>query len=124
MEKITSGRGEPGDIERLEKMGKMIVAGSLCGLGNSAPNPVLSTIKYFREEYEEHVNDKYCRAKRCQGLGSVRILPEHCILFGMCKQACGFDAGTELPDKFFIDQVYCTNDKAGFSACPTRAIVI
>ncbi len=67
LDKITSGQGEKGDIELLEKMGKMVVAGSLCGLGNSAPSPVLSTIKYFREEYEEHVNDKYCRAKRCQG---------------------------------------------------------
>jgi NADH-quinone oxidoreductase subunit F/NADP-reducing hydrogenase subunit HndC len=124
LEKITSGRGEAGDIERLEKMGKNVVAGSLCGLGNSAPNPVLSTIKYFREEYEEHVNDKYCRAKRCQGLGSFRILPEHCILCGLCKQACAFDAVSELRDRFFIDQDYCTKCKACYSVCPTRAIVI
>jgi NADH:ubiquinone oxidoreductase subunit F (NADH-binding)/(2Fe-2S) ferredoxin len=124
MEKITSGKGEKGDIERLEKMGKMVVAGSLCGLGNSAPNPVLSTIRYFREEYEEHVNQKYCRAKRCQGLGTFRILPEHCILCGLCKQACAFDAVTELRDKFFIDQDYCTKCKACYSVCPTQAIVI
>ena len=124
MEKITTGRGEKGDIEQLEKMGKMIVSGSLCGLGNSAPNPVLSTIKYFREEYEEHVNDKFCRAKKCQGLGTFRILPEHCILCGLCKQACAFDAVTELRDKFFIDQDYCTKCKACYSVCPTQAIVI
>jgi len=74
LEKITSGKGEEGDIERLEAIGKKVVETSLCGLGNSAPNPVLSTIKYFREEYEEHVRDKYCRAKRCQGLGAYRIL--------------------------------------------------
>jgi NADH-quinone oxidoreductase subunit F/NADP-reducing hydrogenase subunit HndC len=124
MDKITSGRGEEGDIERLEKMGKMVVAGSLCGLGNSAPNPVLSTIKYFREEYEEHVRDKYCRAKRCQGLGTFRILPEHCILCGLCKQACAFDAVVELRDKFYIDQDYCTKCKACYSVCPTQAVVI
>ncbi len=124
MEKITSGRGEKGDIENLERMGKLIVAGSLCGLGNSAPNPVLSTIKYFREEYEEHVNDKYCRAKKCQGLGTFRILPEHCILCGLCKQACAHDAVSELRDKYFIDQDYCTKCKACYSVCPTRAIVI
>jgi NADH:ubiquinone oxidoreductase subunit F (NADH-binding)/(2Fe-2S) ferredoxin len=124
MEKITSGRGEPGDIDRLEKMGKMVVAGSLCGLGNSAPNPVLSTIKYFREEYEEHVNQKFCRAHRCQGLGTFRILPEHCILCGLCKQACAFDAVVELRDRFFIDQDYCTKCKACYSVCPTQAIVI
>jgi len=124
LDKITTGNGEQGDIERLEKMGKMVVSGSLCGLGNSAPNPVLSTIKYFREEYEEHVNDKYCRAKRCQGMGSYRILPEHCILCGLCKQACAFDAVVELRDKFFIDQDYCTRCKACYSICPTQAIKI
>ncbi len=124
LEKITSGRGEEGDIERLEKMGKNVVAGSLCGLGNSAPNPVLSTIRYFREEYEEHVRDKYCRAKRCQGLGSFRILSEHCILCGLCKQACAFDAVVELRDRFFIDQDYCTKCKACYSVCPTQAVVI
>lgn len=124
LEKITSGNGEEGDIEQLEKMGKLVVAGSLCGLGNSAPNPVLSTIKYFREEYEEHVRDKYCRAKRCQGLGSFRIRPEHCILCGLCKQACAFDAVVELRDKFFIDQDYCTKCKACYGVCPTQAIVI
>jgi NADH:ubiquinone oxidoreductase subunit F (NADH-binding)/(2Fe-2S) ferredoxin len=124
LDKITSGRGEAGDIERLEKMGKMVVSGSLCGLGNSAPNPVLSTIKYFREEYEEHVNQKFCRAHRCQGLGTFRILPEHCILCGLCKQSCAFDAVVELRDRFYIDQDYCTKCKACYSVCPTEAIVI
>ncbi|MGE5809209.1 MAG: NADH-ubiquinone oxidoreductase-F iron-sulfur binding region domain-containing protein [Nitrospirota bacterium] len=124
LDRITTGQGEEGDIERLEKMGEMVVSGSLCGLGNSAPNPVLSTIKYFREEYEEHIRDNYCRAKRCQGLGSFRILPEHCILCGLCKQACAFDAVVELRNKFSIDQDYCTQCKACYSVCPTKAIVI
>jgi NADH-quinone oxidoreductase subunit F/NADP-reducing hydrogenase subunit HndC len=124
LDRITMGKGEEGDIERLEKMGQLIVSGSLCGLGNSAPNPVLSTIKYFREEYEEHIRDNYCRANRCQGLGSFRILPEHCILCGLCKQACAFDAVVELRDKFYIDQDYCTKCKACFSVCPTQAIKI
>jgi NADH-quinone oxidoreductase subunit F/NADP-reducing hydrogenase subunit HndC len=124
LDKITSGQGEKGDIELLEKMGKRVVAGSLCGLGNSAPNPVLSTIKYFREEYEEHVNDNFCRAKRCQGLGTFRILPEHCILCGMCKTACAFDAVVELRDRFFIDQDYCTKCKACYTVCPTQAVVV
>ncbi len=124
LDKITSGFGEAGDIEHLEKMGEMIISGSLCGLGNSAPNPVLSTIKYFREEYEEHVRDKFCRANRCQGLGVFRILPEDCILCGKCKEACAFDAVVELRDKFFIDQDYCTQCKACYSVCPTKAIAI
>jgi NADH:ubiquinone oxidoreductase subunit F (NADH-binding)/(2Fe-2S) ferredoxin len=124
LDRITSGKGEEGDIERLEKMGKLIVAGSLCGLGNSAPNPVLSTIKYFREEYEEHVRDKFCRARRCQGLGMFRIRPEHCILCGLCKTACAFDAVVELRDRFYIDQDYCTKCKACYGVCPTQAIVV
>jgi NADH-quinone oxidoreductase subunit F/NADP-reducing hydrogenase subunit HndC len=124
LDKITSGGGEEGDIERLEKMGRLIVAGSLCGLGNSAPNPVLSTIKYFREEYEEHVRDKFCRARRCQGLGMFRIRPEHCILCGLCKTACAFDAVVELRDRFYIDQDYCTKCKACYGVCPTQAIVV
>ena len=124
LDKITTGGGEEGDIERLDKMGRLIVAGSLCGLGNSAPNPVLSTIKYFREEYEEHVRDKFCRARRCQGLGMFRIRPEHCILCGLCKTACAFDAVVELRDRFYIDQDYCTKCKACYGVCPTQAIVV
>jgi NADH-quinone oxidoreductase subunit F/NADP-reducing hydrogenase subunit HndC len=124
LDRITSGLGVDGDIERLEKMGEMIVSGSLCGLGNSAPNPVLSTIKYFREEYEEHIRDNYCRAKRCQGLGTFSIHQEHCIHCGMCKEACAFDAVVEMRDSYIIDQDYCTKCKACFSVCPTQAIEI
>ncbi|TAL41338.1 MAG: NADH-quinone oxidoreductase subunit F, partial [Methylovulum sp.] len=69
LEKITSGNGEEGDIEKLKNLGKLVAAGSLCGLGQSAPNPVLTTIRYFRDEYEEHIKDKYCRAKVCNGIG-------------------------------------------------------
>jgi NADH-quinone oxidoreductase subunit F/NADP-reducing hydrogenase subunit HndC len=124
LEKITSGNGEHGDIERLEELGKKIVKGSLCGLGNSAPNPVLTTIKYFREEYEEHIYDKYCRAKACSGLGLFRIDNENCILCGLCKQACAFGAVRETRNKYFIDQDYCTKCKACYSVCPTEAVKI
>ena len=102
----------------------VIEYGSLCGLGNSAPNPVLSTLNYFREEYEEHVKEKFCRAGRCQGLGVFRIQPEHCILCGLCKSACAADAVVELRDRFFIDQDYCTKCKACQSVCPTNAIAV
>ena len=124
LEKITSGQGEDGDIERLEELGNKIVAGSLCGLGNSAPNPVLTTIKYFREEYEEHIYDKFCRAKACSGLGLFRIDNENCILCGLCKQACAFGAVRETRNKFFIDQDYCTKCKACYSVCPTEAVKV
>lgn len=124
LEKITRGNGEKGDIEKLEKLGKLVIKGSLCGLGQSAPNPVLSTIRYFREEYEEHVNQKYCRAKVCSGLGVFTIEHSECFLCGLCKQACAFDAVKETRDSYFIDQDYCTKCKACFLACPINAVKI
>jgi NADH-quinone oxidoreductase subunit F/NADP-reducing hydrogenase subunit HndC len=124
LKRITSGQGQEGDIERLEELGKKVVAGSLCGLGNGAPNPVLTTIKYFRDEYEEHIKDKYCRAKVCSGLGRFRIEQAECFLCGLCKQACAFDAVRELRNKFFIDQDYCTKCKACYLACPIDAVKV
>lgn len=124
LEKITSGQGEHGDIEKLEELGEKIVKGSLCGLGNSAPNPVLTTIKYFREEYEEHIYDKYCRAKACSGLGMFRIDHDECFLCGLCKEACAFGAVRETRKKFFIDEDYCTKCKACYTACPINAVKI
>jgi NADH-quinone oxidoreductase subunit F/NADP-reducing hydrogenase subunit HndC len=122
--RITSGGGQEGDIENLEKLGKKIVGGSLCGLGISAPNPVLTTIKYFRDEYEEHIKNKYCRAKVCSGLGMYRIENSECFLCGLCKEACAFGAVRELRNKFFIDQDYCTKCKACYTACPIDAVKI
>jgi NADH-quinone oxidoreductase subunit F/NADP-reducing hydrogenase subunit HndC len=124
LERITTGGGEPGDINKLIKLGKLIQRGSLCGLGQSAPNPVLSTIKYFREEYEEHVYDKYCRANVCSGLGVFLIDQAECIKCGLCKQACAFDAVVETRDIFYIDRTYCTKCKACFMACPVGAVKI
>jgi NADH-quinone oxidoreductase subunit F/NADP-reducing hydrogenase subunit HndC len=124
LERITSGQGQDGDIEKLEDLGKRIVAGSLCGLGNSAPNPVLTTIKYFRKEYEEHIYDRYCRAKACSGLGLFRIDNENCILCGLCKQACAFGAVRETRKHFFVDQDYCTKCKACYAVCPTDAVKV
>jgi NADH-quinone oxidoreductase subunit F/NADP-reducing hydrogenase subunit HndC len=123
LEKITSGNGEEGDIERLESLGKLVKTGSLCGLGQSAPNPVLTTIKYFREEYEEHIYDKYCRAKACN-LGTFVIIQEECILCGLCKQACAFDAVKETRRTFLIDRDYCTKCKACYNVCPVKAVKI
>jgi len=123
LEKITSGNGEEGDIEKLESLGKSVIAGSLCGLGKSAPNPVLTTIKYFREEYEEHVKDKYCRAKVCK-LGLVYIDKNLCILCGLCKDACAYNAVKEKRRSFFIDKDLCTKCKACYSVCPVKAIKI
>jgi NADH-quinone oxidoreductase subunit F/NADP-reducing hydrogenase subunit HndC len=122
--RITSGGGQEGDIEKLQQLGEKIVAGSLCGLGTSAPNPVLTTIRYFREEYEEHIRDKYCRSRVCSGLGMYRIENSECFLCGLCKEACAFGAVRELRNKYFIDQDYCTKCKACYTACPIDAVKI
>jgi NADH-quinone oxidoreductase subunit F/NADP-reducing hydrogenase subunit HndC len=124
LENITTGKGKPGDIERLDELGHQVKAAALCGLGNSAPNPVLTTIKYFREEYEEHIHDKYCRANVCMGLGLLTIDPDNCILCGLCKQACAFDAVKETRRSFFIEQDTCTKCNACFLACPVDAVKI
>ncbi len=124
LEKITSGQGEPDDIDKLEKLANLVVEGSLCGLGQSAPNPVLSTLKYFREEYEEHVHDNYCRAKVCIGLGTFTIDHEICFLCGLCQQACAFDSVKETRKSYFIDQDRCTSCKACYIACPVDAVKI
>jgi len=122
LERITSGKGDEGDIERLIKIGESVKESALCGLGNSAPNPVLTTIRYFREEYEEHIRDKYCRAKVCRGLGVFVINQNDCLRCGLCKQACAFDAVKETRERYYIDQQYCTKCKACYNACPTGAV--
>lgn len=124
LERITSGKGVPEDLDRLETLGRQVQQGSLCGLGQSAPNPVLSTLEHFREEYEEHIHDKYCRAKTCRGLGLFRIDQVECIACGLCVQACAFDAVVETRDRFYIDRDYCTQCKACYAVCPTNAIKI
>ena len=122
LEKIASGNGEEGDIEKLKRLGESVAAGSLCGLGQSAPNPVLTTIRYFRDEYEEHIKDKYCRAKVCSGMGIFEINQEECIECGLCKQACTFSAVIETKNKYFIDRDYCTGCKACYYACSVNAV--
>jgi len=124
LENITTGRGKYGDIERLEKLGHQVKAAALCGLGQSAPNPVLTTIKYFREEYEEHIHDKHCRANVCSGFGIFTIDQEECVLCGLCKQACAFNAVKEARRNFFIDQDLCTKCRACYVACPVHAVKI
>lgn len=124
LERITKGEGVPGDIERLENMGNMIKEGSLCGLGKTAPNPVFSTIKYFREEYEEHINKRFCRANVCKGIGEYSIDMDKCFLCGLCKEACAYDAIKEYRNSFFVDMDYCIKCKACYDACPIDAVKI
>ncbi len=125
LEKITSGQGEEGDIEKLESLGRYIKNSSLCGLGKSAPNPVLTTIQHFREEYEEHIKDKYCSAFVCQGLGQVLINADICYQCKRCVDICPYEAIRESGEGvFYVDQVLCQRCKACFSVCPLGAIEI
>ncbi len=88
LERITQGKGEEGDIELLEGMGALIKDTALCGLGNTAPNPVLTTIRYFRNEYEAHIRDKRCPAGVCKPLICYRILPDKCTGCTLCAKSC------------------------------------
>lgn len=124
LEKITSGEGKQGDIGKLVELGQYIQKGSLCGLGQSAPNPVLSTIKYFREEYEEHIYEKYCRSNACSGMGAFVIDQAACIRCGLCKESCAFNAVTETKNRYIIDRGACTRCKACYTACPIEAVLI
>ncbi|GBC59566.1 NADH dehydrogenase [Desulfonema ishimotonii] len=92
LEKICDGRGEPEDLDTLEELSETIKEGSLCGLGQTAPNPVLSTLRYFRDEYLAHIYDKKCPAKRCAELLLFEVDPEKCTKCGACFRACPADA--------------------------------
>ena len=124
LNRITTGKGVHGDIEKLIHLGALIQEGSLCGLGQSAPNPVLSTIKYFRQEYEDHIYDQYCSSKVCSGLGVYVIDLKECFSCGLCQDACAFDAVKETREKYYIDQSYCTKCKACYIACPIGAVKV
>jgi len=121
--RITDGRGRPGDIELLIELSEDVKAGSLCGLGQTAPNPVLSTIKYFREEYEAHIHDKRCPAGVCKNLLTYTILEEFCKGCTMCARVC--PAGAIVGEKkqpHRIVQEICIKCGACFETCKFKAI--
>jgi len=123
LEKITDGNGETKDIEKLEKLANTIKCASVCGLGQTAPNPVLSTLKYFREEYVAHIEDKKCPAGECKALANVQINPEMCKGCGICKRQCPVNAiSGEVKQPHKINPEICIKCGACVEKCPFKAI--
>ena len=121
--RITEGKGKEGDIEKLERLAVSIKKTSVCGLGQTAPNPVLSTIKYFRNEYEAHIKDKKCPAGECKALANIKINPELCKGCGICKRQCPVNAiSGEVKQPHKIDPKVCIKCGACVSKCPFKAI--
>ena len=123
--RICSGEGKDGDIELLEEIGSMVQKFSLCGLGTAAPNPVLTTVLYFRDEYEEHIRDKRCRSGVCKALFHYEIDPEACTGCGLCAKKCPQSAiAGEKKKAHVLDQEKCIKCGICYEACKFGAITI
>ncbi|MCL0094377.1 SLBB domain-containing protein [Dehalococcoidales bacterium] len=123
LNRIVKGKGRRGDIELLEWMADEVKATALCGLGRTAPNPVLTTIRYFRDEYEAHIEDKYCPAKACPALGTYRIINEACLLCGLCEEVCEQKAVVSQRRRYYIDEDKCNRCGKCLQLCPAGCIL-
>jgi len=122
--RIRSGEGQEGDVESLLELCDVVEAAALCGLGTTAPNPVRSTIRYFREEYDEHIREKHCPARECRGLFIYEINAEACKGCGLCRKECPEKAiSGERRKPHVIDQSKCVRCGACFDVCPFSAVV-
>jgi NADH-quinone oxidoreductase subunit F len=125
LEKITKGEGRPSDLDMLQKLAVNVKMGSLCGLGQTAPNPVLTTLRYFRHEYETHINEKKCPAKQCKSLITYRIVEPACVGCGVCLKNCPAKAITgERKKLHVIDQKVCIKCGLCIDNCKFGAITV
>ena len=125
LDRICAGQGEAGDIGKLERLASSIKTSSLCALGQTAPNPVLTTIRYFRDEYEAHIQERKCPAGVCRPLITYGIDPEACTACGKCKKACPVDCisgARKIPHE--IDQPRCIKCGSCLDVCPFDAVKI
>ena len=123
LEKICNGKGKLEDLDNLNKIANTVKNASVCGLGQTAPNPVLSTMKYFEEEYKDHVLNYECKAKECKSLTKIEINPEICRGCGLCKKACPVSAIEGEPGKkHHIIQDKCIKCRTCMQKCPFKAI--
>ncbi len=119
--RITGGKGRDGDLELLEELSAVAMDAALCALGKSAPNPFLSTLKYFREEYEAHIRDQRCPARSCKELIAFWIDPAQCQACGACRRKCPADAVAGEKNRIHVvDQGKCTKCGTCFEVCPPR----
>ncbi|MBN2137156.1 MAG: 4Fe-4S binding protein [Sedimentisphaerales bacterium] len=124
LDRITSGEGRVGDVERLEELADLLEETALCALGQTAANPVLSTIRYFRNEYDAHIQDRHCPAKECRGLFRYEIDAEACKACGICMKNCPVEAITgEKKVPHVIDQDKCTLCGTCRDKCPFDAVM-
>jgi NADH-quinone oxidoreductase subunit F len=125
LERITKGEGVASDLDTLQKLAVNVKMGSLCGLGQTAPNPVLTTLRYFRHEYEAHIKEKKCPAKQCRGLISFRILDSACTGCGVCAKLCPVKAiAGERKQVHVIDQKACIRCGLCYDSCKFGAITV
>ncbi len=125
LDKITKGKGKMSDLDELETLARDIKAASLCALGQTAPNPILSTLRYFRDEYEAHIRDHRCPAGSCKSLLTYEVTEEKCIRCGLCAKNCPVNAiagskKDEIP--FVVDQDKCIKCGVCYQKCPVDAI--
>jgi ferredoxin len=117
--------GEEGDIELLQELAEAITDGSLCALGATAPNPVLTTLRYFRDEYETHIKDKRCPAGVCKALITYHIDAEKCTGCMACVKACPVEAITGVKkEPHVLDQAKCTKCGGCYEACKFDAVSV